>query len=165
MKIVKAALIGSGIALFAMSAFGANTAQHGRMTVPGIPSPSAKLYKLKCMGYAEKVVIFSNFGDGPVPAGTVVKWQTDKTSVEPKSRSGTYTFQQPLLSQASVGINWPPPLPKPGGLSKRRPSGNNNGSGDVPQFLAGLALEFIEPCTFTVQPNMNPAMIPSRARL
>lgn len=101
-------------------------------------SPQFPTFNLKCLGYADNQVIFTNFGNAPVPAGTYLEWHTDATSTEPKARNGTYLFQTALAPQASVGINWPPP-----------PSSGSDQGGGVPQVFAPLALEFMTPCRYT----------------
>jgi hypothetical protein len=139
------ALAAATFALIASAASGAESVRGNTGVVPGVPGHDLAGFKLKCMGYALDEVIFSNFGDGPVPAGTVVDWQTAKTNVEPKARNGSFLFRQPLVPNASVGINWPPPP---------SPQGQSSGDGLQQAVETPLALEFMEPCTLTIRPGL-----------
>jgi hypothetical protein len=146
MRIAGCALVAG--ALVVVAAYGAEVSRPGAAAVPGHPGPHFAAYKLQCAGYGPDEVIFTNFGQGPVPAGTFVTWKTGATSTEPKARSGTFMFEKDLPPQASAGINWPPP-PSPG-----------SNQGGVPQIFAPLALEFLEPCTFTAQPGSGTVHMP-----
>jgi len=81
---------------------------YGFMAVSAFASEREKMnppapYKLECLGYGNNVV-FANMGNGPVPAGTTIKWRTSATANLP-ARSGQYTFVSSLAPQMSVQTN------------------------------------------------------------
>jgi hypothetical protein len=111
------------------------SAAHG----PQSPAP-VKSFKLKCAGFGEKEVVIANFGDAPVPAGTVVEWQIPKTAPGDRytyssANNGVYTFKSPLVPEGQIHLDTPPPS---------APSIPGDPS------VMGWGLTFLRPCTIGV---------------
>lgn len=111
------------------------------------PAPKpAHHFKLKCDGAGAKGVVFMNTGSGPVPVGTVAKWQVDKTKTYPKPHSGTYTFKKALDAGMQLDHDFGKPASSGGG------AGDQSEVGDV--INAGgavVALELLRPCHLQLQ--------------
>ena len=105
------------------------------------PAPKpAHHFKLKCDGVGTTGVVFMNTGNGPVPVGTEVTWQVDKTKPYPKPHSGTYTFKQALDAGMQIDHDFGKPATSGG-------AGNQTVVGDVINAGGAVAaLEMLRPC-------------------
>jgi hypothetical protein len=141
-------------ALVGTSAMGAMSAQPSAVPahVPQTTPTQMQSFKLKCLGENEQSVTFTNIGDAPVPAGTVIKWHVPQGTFKYDGNvtilnaySGTSTLQQPLNPAAQVQFNLPTPAP----------GGNQGNAPPVVQILGALeAIAALRPCTFTISPAL-----------